>query len=82
MLAFVTCTCCRAPYYDPPEALDGCKPDMASNVYALGMLAYELLLRKEPYQDEDQGVLPKAIAFHELGLHSKPLKFVLQIISE
>lgn len=31
---------------------------MKSNVYAFGMLVYELLLRKEPYQDEDQGVLP------------------------
>ena len=29
---------------------------MKSNVYAFGMLTYELLLRKEPYQDEDLGV--------------------------
>lgn len=31
---------------------------MKSNVYACGMLMYELLLRKEPYQDDDPGVLP------------------------
>lgn len=49
---------CRAQYFQPPEALDGCKPDMKSNVHACGMLMYELLLRKEPYQDDDPGVLP------------------------
>ena len=53
---------------------------MKSNVYAFGMLAYELLLRKEPYQDEDQGVLTSAFACHELGLHftaSKTMKICL-----
>ena len=58
---------------------------MKSNVYAFGMLAYELLLRKEPYQDEDQGVLTSAFACHELGLHftaSKTMKSVLQTVSE
>lgn len=49
---------CRAQYLQPPEALNGCKLDMKSNVYAFGMLIYELLLRKEPYQDEDQAVPP------------------------
>ena len=49
---------CRAQYMHPPEALDGCKLGVKSNVYAFGMLIYELLLRKEPYQDEDQGVPP------------------------
>ena len=45
----------------PPEALDGCKLGVQSNVYAFGMLIYELLLRKEPYQDEDQGVPPDQV---------------------
>lgn len=50
---------CRLQYWRPPEALSGCQPGMESNVYAFGMLVYEVLLRREPYQDEDQEVNSK-----------------------
>ena len=61
---------------------------MKSNVYAFGMLVYELLLRKEPYQDEDQGVLPCprpslfacVIALHDMSKSSR-LVFLQQISS-
>ena len=35
---------------------------MKSNVYAFGMLIHELLLRKEPYQDDDHEVQPYPLA--------------------
>ena len=52
-----TAVACRPDYNKPPEALR-CKPGQASNVYAFGMLTYEVLLRKEPYLNEDQQALP------------------------
>ena len=48
---------CRPNFNQAPEVLAGAKSSMQANVYAFGMLTYEVLLRKEPYQDEDHGVL-------------------------
>ena len=61
---------CRSRYSQPPEALSGSKAGMKSNVYAFGMLMYEVLLCKEPYQDEDQEVRPSfssALSFTRIG---------------
>ena len=46
----------RLQYWRPPEALTGEKPGMRSNVYAYGMLIYEVLLHRVPYQDENEEV--------------------------
>ena len=46
----------RLQYWRPPEALSGEKPGLRSNVYAYGMLIYEVLFHRVPYQDEDQEV--------------------------
>ncbi|KAL3157894.1 hypothetical protein ABBQ32_012304 [Trebouxia sp. C0010 RCD-2024] len=62
----------RAQYLQPPEALNGCKLDMKTNVYAFGMLIYELLLRKEPYQDEDQAELWLTLAGKRLLAVRRP----------
>jgi len=36
--------------------LSGEESDIRSNVYAYGMLIYEVLFHRVPYQDEDQEV--------------------------
>jgi serine/threonine protein kinase len=46
----------RLQYWRPPEALSGEESDIRSNVYAYGMLIYEVLFHRVPYQDEDQEV--------------------------
>ena len=46
----------RRQYWQPPEALTGYQPGTRSSAFAFGMLIYELLHRKEPFQDEDREV--------------------------
>ena len=46
----------RAPYWRAPEVLRGEAPSKASDVYAYGMLLYEVLYRKEPFGKENKEV--------------------------
>lgn len=46
----------RAPYWRAPEVLRGEAPSKASDVYAYGMLLYEVLFRREPFDKENQEV--------------------------
>ena len=46
----------RLQYWQAPEALSGENTGIRSNVYAYGMLIYEVLFHRVPYQDEDQQV--------------------------
>ena len=45
------------PFWVAPELLQGDPPSAASDVYALGMLLYEMLYRNEPFAGEDPEVL-------------------------
>ena len=44
---------CRGQVCLPPEAAMGKAPGSSSNVYAFGMLMYEVLFRREPYNEEE-----------------------------
>lgn len=43
----------KAPYWRAPELLRGEAPTKASDVYAYGMLLYEILYRREPFLKEN-----------------------------
>ena len=45
------------PFWVAPEVLQGVAPNTSSDVYALGMLIYEMLYRREPFNGEDPEVL-------------------------
>ena len=59
----------KAPYWRAPELLRGDPPSKATDVYAYGMLLYEVLYRREPFEKENKEVgctaleLPIKIAF-------------------
>jgi tRNA A-37 threonylcarbamoyl transferase component Bud32 len=44
-------------YWKAPELLNGEVESTASDVYALGMILWELYSRKDPYQDEDSMIV-------------------------
>lgn len=44
------------PFWVAPELLQGTRPSSATDVYAVGMLLYELLYRTEPFSGEDSEV--------------------------
>ncbi len=46
------------PFWVAPEVLHGSPPSCSSDVYALGMLIYEMLYRREPFNGEDPEVTP------------------------
>ena len=46
----------KAPYWRAPELLRGEAPTKATDVYAYGMLLYELLYRREPFEKENKEV--------------------------
>lgn len=46
------------PFWVAPEVLQGGAPSTSSDVYALSMLIYEMLYRREPFYGEDPEVLP------------------------
>lgn len=46
----------RAPYWRAPEVLRGEASSKASDVYAYGMLLYEVLYRREPFEKENKEV--------------------------
>lgn len=45
------------PFWVAPELLQGQVPSSSSDVYALGMLIYEMLYRREPFGGEEPEVL-------------------------
>ena len=58
----------KAPYWRAPELLRGEPPTKATDAYAYGMLLYEVLYRREPFEKENKEVKPtlslnKAIGF-------------------
>ena len=46
----------KAPYWRAPELLRGEPPTKATDVYAYGMLLYEVLYRREPFEKENKEV--------------------------
>ena len=44
------------PFWVAPEVLQGEPPSSSSDVYALGMLIFEMLYRREPFSGEDPEV--------------------------
>ena len=44
------------PFWVAPEVLHGQAPSTSSDVYALGVLIYEMLYRREPFNGEDPDV--------------------------
>ncbi|DBA87007.1 TPA: hypothetical protein ACH3X2_000386 [Trebouxia sp. C0005] len=62
----------RLQYWRPPEALSGEKPGMRSNAYAYGMLIYEVLFHRVPYQDEDQEEVLIALNDKHRSLTKRP----------
>ena len=46
------------PFWVAPEVLQGGAPSTSSDVYALGLLIYELLYRQEPFNGVDPVVHP------------------------
>lgn len=46
----------KAPYWRAPELLRGGVPTKASDVYAYGMLLYEILYRRQPFEKENKEV--------------------------
>jgi transcriptional regulator with GAF, ATPase, and Fis domain/tetratricopeptide (TPR) repeat protein len=47
----------RALSYSAPEILLGGRPEKASDIYALGIMIYQMMARKLPFEDEDKGFL-------------------------
>ena len=70
----------RAPYWRAPEVLRGEPPSKASDVYAYGMLLYEVLFRREPFDKEnkevcdliDKAMLETLVCLFEEDSSSKP----------
>lgn len=52
------------PFWVAPELLQGEPPSSASDVYALGMLLYEMLYRNEPFSGEDPEVHSQSTQAH------------------
>jgi eukaryotic-like serine/threonine-protein kinase len=52
------------PVYMAPEQLAGAVPDAASDLYALGVMAYELLAGRLPHQARSMGELLQRVARH------------------
>lgn len=46
----------KAPFWRAPELLRGEPPSKASDVYAYGILLYEVLYRREPFEKENKEV--------------------------
>ena len=46
----------KPPYWRAPELLRGEAPSKATDVYAYGMLLYEVLYRREPFEKENSEV--------------------------
>lgn len=62
------------PTYFAPELLDGHAPSLSSDVYALGVLAFEMLTRRRPFdrETEQDARLPRAPRVRELVPSADP----------
>ena len=62
----------KAPYWRAPELLRGEAPTKASDVYAYGMLLYEILYRREPFEKENKEVRlqPSSLGLAHWHLHA------------
>jgi serine/threonine-protein kinase PpkA len=49
------------PYYISPEQIDGHPATAQTDIYALGVIFYEMLLRKRPF---DADSVPELLALH------------------
>ena len=56
----------KAPYWRAPELLRGDPPSKATDVYAYGMLLYEVLYRREPFEKENKEVSYRNCISHRL----------------
>ncbi len=55
-------TSCGTPYFMPPEVIQGKPYDNKADVWALGVILYELVTFKKPFDDEGiQGVFDKIV---------------------
>ena len=59
--------------YIAPEILQGALPSEASDLYAVGVMAYELLTRRLPFPQQQLGELISAVLNHEPDLTSDGL---------
>jgi serine/threonine protein kinase len=67
-----------SPAYMAPEVVEGKMPDERSDVYALGVLLYELLSGSLPFTGED----PMAIAFEHVEQTVPPLRTLSPALAE
>lgn len=64
--------------YISPEQARGDEPDTRTDLYSLGVLMYELLTGKPPFNADS----PVAIAYHHISSPATPLRDVREDISE
>lgn len=63
----------RSIIWRAPELLNGDLPTPASDVYAFAMLTYEILHRRDPFDDEDPVAVAKAIIDVDAGESKRPV---------
>jgi serine/threonine-protein kinase PpkA len=72
-----THTVAGTPYYMSPEQAQGHKLDKSSDIYSLGVLLYEMLMHRVPFQGKD----PIAIAIKHVSAPIPPLNDELQALT-
>ena len=54
--------CAGTPYFMAPELLRGARNTVASDVYAFGVVLYEMITKRDPYEGEDFDEVIQAVA--------------------